>query len=94
LRDDDAIPCQHLNFASTVGIARLANEDQPLRFMAEIRIRCADCDQPFMFEAIADIGFRFDASSIDVSGQQLTTPVAPWDGRIATNANYQMRRPE
>jgi len=87
-------PCQHLNFEGAVGVARLADDDKPLRFMAEIRIRCTECGQPFMFGGGLPAGFRFDGPSVDVSGQELSIPIKPWDGSIASRLTYQLHRPE
>jgi hypothetical protein len=51
--DPDA-PCPHENFNAVVGVARLlGQEDGPVvGFSAEIRVRCADCDEPFRWTGV------------------------------------------
>lgn len=86
------IPCQHLNFHVYADCIRLADDNKPLRFMAEIKIECAECHEPFMFWG-APAGFRFDGPSLDISGQTLSLPMKPWDGTIAQGASYQLHDP-
>ncbi len=85
-----AVPCLHENFACSVGVARLVDEDKPLRFMAEVTIMCAQCGQKFMFQGIEAIGHRFHEPCLNISRTELTIPIAPWDGEFATHASYEM----
>jgi hypothetical protein len=41
--------CNHEQFISMTRIARLADENQPLRFQADITINCQQCGEAFAF---------------------------------------------
>lgn len=71
------IPCLHGQFKARVDVARLADDDKPLRFMAEIGIECSDCSQVFEFIGVDYHGFRFNAPSLGIFGYPLTIPIRP-----------------
>lgn len=50
MRADPDRPCPHKDFAVDVEVNRLTTEGGPVEaFSADVRIRCADCDEPFRF---------------------------------------------
>lgn len=87
--------CLHENFESRVDVIRLVDEDRPLRFRADVQVRCAQCGENFMFTGIEDVGYRQARPSVNVNRQEVSLPIAPWDGQIATgNIIYEFGEPK
>lgn len=74
---DNDIPCQHLNFKAQVDVARLADDDRPLRFMAEIGIECADCGTVFEFVGVDVKGISFHSPSTGIFDYPMSVPIRP-----------------
>ncbi len=68
--------CQHEGFHAEVRIARITDPGQPLRFMADITVRCAACREAFRFLGV-DAGLSFERPMVSVDGLILTAPIEP-----------------
>jgi hypothetical protein len=69
--------CHHHNFAASVAVNRIAEDGQaPTGYVADIRVACADCDEPFRFsDAPAGLSFAHPAVSVDET--ELHAPIRP-----------------
>lgn len=65
--------CEHKQFEAKVNVIRL--EDNK-RFMAEVYVKCIECDTPFQFIGM-DIGLAFDKPMIEVDGLEARLPIVP-----------------
>lgn len=65
--------CKHMNFEAFVQVSRI--EDQG-RFVAEIRIRCKDCEAPFQFMGLKP-GFDFDGATVSLDGLEANIGISP-----------------
>lgn len=65
--------CKHMNFEAFVQVSRI--EDQG-RFVAEIRIRCKDCEAPFQFMGLKP-GFDFNGASCSLDGLEANIGIHP-----------------
>ena len=68
--------CQHEKFLANVNVARITHEGQPLRFVADITVTCADCHEPFRFLGVAS-GFHFEQPTVSIDGLELHVPIEP-----------------
>lgn len=71
------IPCLHMEFRAHVDVARLVDDDKPLRFMAEIGIECADCGAVFEFVGVDFKGISFHGPSVGLLDFPLNVPIRP-----------------
>lgn len=85
--------CEHKNFASLVGVARLTKmEDGPvIGYAAEIRIKCADCEKSFRFLGLAP-GSDSHGARASVDGLEARLAIypegeQPTSDRICVNIN-------
>jgi len=65
--------CKHMAFDAKVGVARLEDVG---RFMAEIRIRCIDCDTPFQFRGL-EPGLDTDGARVSLDGLEANIAIVP-----------------
>lgn len=65
--------CQHMNFAATVNVARLEDSG---RFMAGIRVRCAECGLPFQFLGL-EPGIDPRDARVSVDGLEANIGICP-----------------
>lgn len=68
-------PCQHFNFFSTVTINRVEDVG---RFMADVSIKCADCNQEFAFVGLPG-GLNFDRPTASFDRLTARLPIFPQD---------------
>lgn len=71
--------CEHLTFTAHVDVNRLMDEkDENLvrAFVADIRVKCADCGLPFEWVGFS-AGYRGDEARVDTSAQELRAPLKP-----------------
>lgn len=70
--------CAHLNFRVDADINRITKgEGGPVEgYMADIRIKCTDCDLPFEFIGL-DCGMLWDRPMVNPSAQVLRAPIKP-----------------
>lgn len=73
-------PCPHLNFAAEVSVGRIGTGDtadgMPAAYMADIRVRCTDCDEPFRWCGVR-AGMKFDQPMCSVDETELRAPLRP-----------------
>jgi hypothetical protein len=50
---------------------------EPAGFMADITIKCADCEKPFEFVGDFPCGMLWDRACVDPSKQELRAPIQP-----------------
>lgn len=65
--------CEHKNFDANVRVARIEDKG---RFMAEIRITCKDCGEPFQFMGL-EPGLNFDGATVSLDGQEANIGICP-----------------
>ncbi len=64
--------CEHSNFESNVRVIRL--EDG--KFMAEVYIRCCDCDMPFIFKGLP-LGLNYQGATMSVNNEEARLSIRP-----------------
>jgi hypothetical protein len=70
--------CKHENFRAEVDVNRLLDSGS---FMADVRIRCTECDLPFEFVGV-DAGLSFSKPMASVTAQELHIPIRPKGCRL------------
>lgn len=65
--------CEHKNFRADVDVNRLEDTGQ---FMADIRIRCFECDLPFEFLGL-ECGLDLHGARVSIDGQEAHIAIAP-----------------
>lgn len=70
--------CEHMNFAATVGVGRLSKEEGgPITsYMADVRIRCADCGRPFQFLGLKP-GIDTGGAAVSIDGLEARIALCP-----------------
>lgn len=70
--------CQHESFNVSVQVARLtAGEGGPVAgFTAEVRVRCRDCYEPFVFMGLPS-GLLPNEPAVSVDMQEARMPIRP-----------------
>jgi hypothetical protein len=74
---DDKL-CPHLNFAAKVSVGRM---EESGRFMADITIHCADCNEPFHFKGLP-CGLDLEGAAVSPDGLEARIAIAPGKGGI------------
>lgn len=73
-------PCPHENFNATVDINRIGTEEtsdgMPRAYVADIRVRCADCKEPFRWTGLR-AGVSFAHPMVSVDETELHAPLRP-----------------
>ena len=71
-------PCPHLNFDAVVAVNRLNATDRTPAdaYSADIKIRCADCDEPFRFIGL-QAGLMPNRPMVSVDESELHAPIRP-----------------
>ena len=70
----DPLTCQHMGFHANVDVNRLEDSG---RFMADVRINCTDCGEPFHFGGFDLRGLDLDKPSVSVCATEAHLPIAP-----------------
>lgn len=70
-------PCEHVTFEASVEVNRLTGANGTVKsFIADIRVWCTDCDEPFDWMGLpAGLSPRHPSTSVD--GQELRAPLRP-----------------
>lgn len=80
---DQVNPCAHKNFRADVAVGRLGEMPQdgrpeedldPHSFVAEVRIKCTECEEKFGFKGIPG-GYNFDSPTQTVDGLEAHLPL-------------------
>ena len=69
--------CAHENFSANVRVARLEDSG---RFMAEITVKCAQCNKPFQFLGL-EPGVDLDGARVSIDGLEANIAIAPEGAR-------------
>ncbi len=77
-REEPAPTCQHENFAADVKVNRITRgEGGPVgAFMADITVRCVDCNLPFRWIGVA-AGMSYDRPMVGIDNRELRAPLEP-----------------
>lgn len=79
--------CAHEEFAATVAVGRILDVG---KFVADIRISCAHCGEPFRFVGVP-AGLRFDGPAVSIDGLELHAPIEPeLERRLMDRASFQV----
>jgi len=79
--------CPHEQFLAVVHVARLLDSG---KFVAEVRVRCVNCEEPFRFIGLP-AGLRFDGPTVSIDGLVLHAPIEPEiETQLQQRASYQM----
>lgn len=73
-------PCEHIDFQAMVEVARIQrSDDDPtiIGFNAEIRVWCANCDEPMRWTGPYEVGMVADRPTVDAAGTELRAPLRP-----------------
>ncbi|WP_010137342.1 hypothetical protein [Oceanicola sp. S124] len=65
--------CKHTNFGASVKVARLEDTG---RFMAEVRVKCEDCGEPFQFLGL-EAGLDMQGARVSLDGLEALLSIAP-----------------
>lgn len=65
--------CEHKDFSAEVDVSRLEDTG---RFMADVRIKCADCGLPFRFIGLP-CGVDVNGAAVNINGQEAHLSIAP-----------------
>lgn len=83
----DPKDCRHEAFLAVVNVNRLEDSG---KFIADIRITCAQCKEPFRFVGLA-AGVRFDRPLVSIDGLELRAPIEPeLEKQLHDRATFQM----
>ena len=84
---DTRTHCPHEQFRADVKVARLLDSG---KFMAEIAIRCVDCNEPFRFIGVP-AGIAWDHPCCSIDGLEMNAPIEPeMEKALHDSASYQM----
>ena len=70
---NDPRTCQHEAFHGQFDIKRMADTGD---ILAEIQIRCTQCNTPFRFKGVP-AGVHFEHPTVTITGEQLLAPIEP-----------------
>lgn len=69
--------CEHIDFAASIGVARLADNAGAITgYMADIRIKCASCGIPMMFLGL-EPGCDTQGARVSIDGLEANIALAP-----------------
>ena len=81
--------CQHLKFGAHVDVHRLEDTGG---FMADVRIKCVECDQPFSFLGLP-AGLSFERPMVSLDGCELHVPLEPGAQPIGASGSLRFEMP-
>lgn len=77
--------CAHEDFRAEVDVHRMEDTGA---FMADVRIRCAQCDLPFRFVGLR-AGVDFERPMVSIDETELHAPIEPEnEKRLQTSATF------
>lgn len=81
--------CTHEAFEANVNVGRITG-DGPIRFIADITIKCTQCHEPFRFLGVSS-GLHFERPTVSIDGLELHAPLEPEIVKMfATHSTYVM----
>lgn len=84
--------CKHEHFAAEVAVQRLGEGDDVIKnFVAEIQIKCSQCDQPFHFVG-PGAGFSFSRPTVNVGATTLHAPIRPGQAEPPSSLRFEVRK--
>lgn len=72
--------CEHKKFDAIVSVARIEDIG---KFLAEITIKCSECNTPFKFQGMS-IGLDYSKTMVSFDGLEARIPIVPKDEKIET----------
>jgi hypothetical protein len=74
-------PCAHPTFVADVAVGRIGEDDPgadgtPRAFIAEVRVNCNACGEPFRFVGVP-AGISFDQPRVSLGELTLSAPIRP-----------------
>lgn len=66
--------CKHEDFFCKVDVNRMEDSG---RFMADLTVKCNQCQQPFHFQGVTEFGLLWTAPSLNFDSTELHLPIAP-----------------
>ncbi|KKL94431.1 hypothetical protein LCGC14_1864690 [marine sediment metagenome] len=85
--------CKHLEFDAFVEVNRLVDSG---RFSADIRVRCRDCELPFVFRGLP-LGVNLNGAAMSADGTEARLAIAPQDESnhpLAGLTGFRVRKPQ
>lgn len=77
--------CPHEEFAVSAAVGRILDA---AAFIAEIRIICVHCREPFRFKGLS-AGINFEHPTVSIDGLELHAPIEPEiETRLMASATY------
>jgi len=73
------VSCKHMSFRAQVNVARLEDVGQ---FMAEITIRCDECQKPFQFLGL-EAGIDTQGARVSLDGLEANIAICPEGARVS-----------
>ena len=84
-------PCNHDKFKGNFDVTKLETDGKLTgNIMADIRIECADCKQPFRFMGTR-IGMSFREPMANPTREELRAPIEPSDGSIGNTPGEKLQ---
>lgn len=65
--------CEHRNFGAMVKVARLEDSGQ---FMAEVTVKCTECNTPFQFLGL-EPGLDLQGARVSIDGLEANIAICP-----------------
>jgi hypothetical protein len=80
--------CRHEDFAASVAVNRMEDSGHVI---ADIRIACRQCGEPFRFLGCRVAGLSFQEPSVSVTELELHAPIEPQgDPRLRSQMKFEM----
>ena len=84
---NDPKTCAHEQFVAAVDVNRMLDTG---RFLADVRIKCVQCDSPFRFLGVA-AGIAWDRPACSINETELHVPIEPeGEPRLPSSARFEM----
>jgi hypothetical protein len=68
--------CHHNTFDAKVEVTRITDDDEVTGYLADVRIRCADCGCPMLFLGLPP-GLDWNAATKSFDSKAARLPLAP-----------------
>ena len=68
--------CDHNEFKAKVNVTRLTDKDKVTGYLAEVKIKCAECGTPFAFKGLP-MGLDLSGATVDPDRLQANLAIEP-----------------